>query len=159
MHIFKDIIDFIKTLTVVDYVFFFAVILLLVLIITLVYFIKSNNEVFIETTASSNDSNEIKDIAQKLEIEKPRVEFTPYEKDQEDKAIISYEELVQKSKTGQINYEEEKDLEGLSVKKINLDETITDTSEETPISEVRVISYQNEENFLQALKKLQSLLN
>ncbi len=158
MHIFKDILDFINTLTFIDYVFFFAVILLLILIITLIYFIKSNNEVFQSNETSSNDLIE---ITKKLEQEeeKPRIEFTSYEQDQEDKAIISYDELVKKGKLGQINYEDEQNYDGLSIKKISLEEGSPPEVEEEPKSSIRVISYQNEEQFLIALKKLQSLLN
>ncbi len=156
MHIFKDILDFINTLTFIDYVFFFAVILLLILVITLIYFIKSNNDVF---SNKSKPDNDLVEITKKLEEEKPRIELTSYEQDQEDKAIISYDELVQKGKLGQINYEDEQDLDGLSVKKINIDGIESDSSVTNLPPTIRVISYQNEEQFLRALKQLQSLLN
>ena len=157
MHWFNDIIDFVKTLTFVDYVFFFAIVILLILVVTLLYFIKSNNDVF----ENNNESkNELLEITKKLETEKPRIEFTSYEKDQEDKAIISYDELLEKNKKGELNYDEELDLNGISVKKINLEELPkTDSKNQSNESTIRVISYQNEEKFLLALKQLQSLLN
>ena len=48
MSIFKDIYNFINSLSFVDIVFLVAVIILLILIITLIYFIKINKEVFDE---------------------------------------------------------------------------------------------------------------
>ena len=48
MIIFKDIYNFINSLSFVDIVFLVAVIILLILIITLIYFIKINKEVFDE---------------------------------------------------------------------------------------------------------------
>ena len=155
MQVFKDVLEFIKSLTFIDYIFFFAVVILLILIITLIYFIKSNDDIF----ETETDSNDLKEITKQLEKEKPRIEFTEYEKDQEDKAIISYDELLSKKNLGELNYEEEKDLDGLSVKKVNLDDTNINVSEASETPKVRLMSYQNEEKFLESLKALQNLLN
>lgn len=156
MQLLNDILEFLKTLTLIDYIFFFAVIILLILIITLIYFIKSNNEVFISENPNTSD---LKAITKKLEEDHPRIEFTDYEKDQEEKAIISYDELLKKSKSSTINYDEETNLDGLSIKKINLDEPLILNDEIKPTGNVRVISYQQEEKFLAALKQLQSMLS
>lgn len=156
MQFFSDILDFIKTLTFIDYVFFFAIVILLVLIITLIYFIKSNKEVFEEENENPDD---LKAITNQLANSHPKIEFTSYEKDQEEKAIISYDELLKKSKLSQLNYDEETNLDGLSIKKISFDETPIIEKEPSQTPNVRVISYQNEEKFLAALKELQSLLS
>jgi hypothetical protein len=160
MKLLSDIWEFLQTLNFVDYIFFFAIVVLLILIITLIYFIRVNDDVFEDPKI---DSNDLKKITKQLEEEQPRVEFTPYEKDQEEKAIISYEELLNKSKSGSINYEEEHDVGDVHVKKINLDELVSDIPQKNPHIEptptVRVISYQKEEEFLRTLKTLQSLLN
>lgn len=156
MQFFNDVLDFFETLTFIDYVFFFAIIILLILIITLIYFIKSNKEVFEQENENSDD---LKAITNKLANSHPRVEFTSYEKDQEEKAIISYDELLKKSKLSQINYDEETNLDGLSIKKISFDENSIMENKPSQTPNVRVISYQNEEKFLAALKELQSLLS
>ena len=46
----------------------------------------------------------------------------------------------------------------LSVKKVNLDNLIKEKNDSTPNLEVRVISFQKEEAFLEALKRLQQEL-
>lgn len=99
-------------------------------------------------------------LTKKLEQEKEsnRINFTEYEKDQEEKAIISYDELVKKHNNYAINYEKEEVLDDLVIKKVNLNDLLSkDKSDE--IHEVRVISYDKEEAFLSALKELNRLLN
>lgn len=151
MNLFSDIGTFLKSLTFVDVVFFFAVILLLILIIVLIYFIKINDHVF--------EEKQNKVPPKEIVIEnKPIIESkTDYEKDQEDKAIISYDELIKKGNYNQINYEDEKRNDDLEIKKINLENTNNFNVDEIK-TEVRVISYQKEEEFLKALKVLQASL-
>ncbi len=88
-----------------------------------------------------------------------RITFTEYEKDQEEKAIISYDELLNKKNKYAINYEKEEVIDDLIVKKIDLNDLENKTGEEYPSSNAKVISYQKEEEFLKALKELNSLLN
>ena len=92
---------------------------------------------------------DLESLTKKLQAEEngERVTCTEYEKDQEEKAIISYEELLQKHNKYTINYEKEELMDDLIVKKVTIN------------SEVRVISYGKEEAFLNALKELNSLLN
>ena len=52
--------------------------------------------------------------------------MTEYEKEQEEKAIISYEELVNSIKKKKINYEDEKNDKDVSIKKIDLDNLISE---------------------------------
>lgn len=94
----------------------------------------------------------------KANSENNEVNITEYEKDQEEKAIISYDELLQKHNRYAINYEKEEVLDDLIVKKVNLNDLVNKSKEEETI-EVRVISYKKEEAFLSALKELNSLLN
>lgn len=89
-----------------------------------------------------------------------RINFTEYEKDQEEKAIISYDELLQKKNNYTINYEKEEMVDDLLIKKVNLNDLVNKNEfESLKEDEVRVISYQKEEAFLSALKELNSLLN
>lgn len=104
---------------------------------------------------------DLESLTKKLKAEEnsERVTCTEYEKDQEEKAIISYDELLQKHNRYAINYEKEEILDDLIVKKVNLNDLVNKNVEEEIKEEVRVISYQKEEAFLSALKELNSLLN
>ena len=162
MKLFSDIWDFLTTLNFVDIVFFFAVLILMVLVVTLIYFIKINSEE--ETKEVREETAEmkiVKEIQENLKNEEPAVNFTEYERDQEDKAIISYDELLHKSNINyNLNYEQEEIKDDVSIKKVNLDDLVSKTSEEVPKVDidVRVISFAKEEAFLQALKQLQKEL-
>lgn len=103
---------------------------------------------------------DLEGLTKKLQQEESeRVTCTEYEKDQEEKAIISYDELLQKHNRYAINYEKEEIMDDLIVKKVNLNDLVNKNSEEKIETEVRAISYQKEEDFLRALKELNSLLN
>ena len=165
MKIFTDIANFLKGLAFVDYVFFFAVLVLMILVITLIYFIKINDDVLDNDTKSKNLKDEtqemqiVKKINEAIEKEEPRpnIDFTEYEKDQEEKAIISYDELLKQDSNYEINYEKEEYLDDLSVKKFDLDHLVTKKeTDEKPLMKGRVISFEKEEAFLQALKQLQN---
>lgn len=174
MKIFKDISGFIGTLTFADLIFFFAVLVLMVLIVTLIYFIKINNdEEEVQTKSKVKNAPKpnvkkdltpemqiVKEITKNIETEEaPSIEFTEYEKDQESKAIISYEELLSKKSNYELNYEKEEVYDDLSVKKVDLDNLVNLKEEkEKPKVDVRVISFREEEAFLQALKQLQKEL-
>ena len=81
-----------------------------------------------------------------------------YEKEQEEKAIISYDELLQKKNKYAVNYEKEEVMDDLVVKKVDLNDLVN-KNELDEVKEVRVISYEKEEAFLNALKELNKLLN
>lgn len=161
MKLFNDIGYFLKTLTFADLVFFFAVMILMVLIVTLIYFIKINNEdVQEEKLEETAEMKIVKEITKNIDTnDAPNINFTEYEKDQENKAIISYEELLKKKQNYELNYEKEDVYDDLSVKKVNLDNLVNIKEERVPKIDVRVISYAEEEAFLQALKQLQRELS
>lgn len=99
-------------------------------------------------------------LTKKLEQqEEERIDVTAYEKDQEEKAIISYDELLMKHNKYALNYEEEKTLDDVVVKKVNLNDLVNRSAEEVLNHEVRVVSYEKEEAFLMTLKGLNRLLN
>lgn len=159
MKLFSDIWQLIIALRFVDIVFFFAVLVLMLLIVTLIYFIKINNtekeEVKLEETAEMKIVRELKENNMNSS---GTISFTDYEKDQEDKAIISYDELLNKSNKYELNYENEVMDNDLSIKKVNLESMTNVISDEVPKVEGRVISFAKEEAFLQALKQLQKEL-
>ena len=88
---FSDIMIFLKSLSFIDYIFFFTVIFLMVLIISLIYSIEINGKVIHDDPVKNSD--DLNEIATALKDLKP-ISFTPYEKEEEEKAIISYDELL-----------------------------------------------------------------
>ena len=180
---FKSFINTFSTLSWVDIVFFLAVMFLIILIVTLIYFIIINNDEE-ETEKSTvtkieikekeepkeevtlfDDPNEegelidLKTLTKRLEDNKNDViAMNDYEEEQEQKAIISYDELLASQKDIKINYEEEEQIGDLTVKKVDLD-NISSPVEEPKKDYPKTISYEKEEAFLEALKKLQEQIN
>ncbi len=126
--------------------------------------VVQKEEVIPEKIEEYNDEEgellDLESLTKKLKEEQTeRISCNEYEKDQEEKAIISYDELVQKHNNYRINYEKEEIIDDLIVKKVNLSNLVNNEKIEDTKREVRVISYQKEEAFLNALKELNSLLN
>ena len=157
---FKDIWLFLKNITFIDYIFFFTVVFLIILIVSLIYFIKINEEI-IDSDENLNDPDNLRSIASAIKSEpKAPITFTSYEQEQEDKAIISYDELLSNTGEFQLNYVDEEQKGDLSVKKIDLNNLINSSVKaEPPKIEVHLISVKREEEFLQTLKELQRSLN
>lgn len=108
----EDIMVLLQSFSMIDYLFFFAVVLLLILLVTLVYLIKGSD---------ASEYNELEEITKAIQRDyKPqKIEFSDFEKEQELNAIISYKELLSNNKNYEINYIEEKNVDGLCVKKVN----------------------------------------
>lgn len=85
------------------------------------------------------------------------IELTSYEKEQENNAIISYDELVKSRNTKTINYDDSfVNSTNVDVKKVNLElNTKIDNYEVEPPVDVCMMSYEKEEAFLKALRQLQ----
>ena len=173
MQVINDMVSFIKTLSFVDVVFFFAVLALMLLVIVLIYFIRENQ--FEESNNISLNQNfkkeeidnhnleitSLKEITEALENAEPsNINLNKYEEEQEEKAIISYDELLKRKNDFAINYSEEESFDDeLTVKKVDLDNLVNKDVIVKPEIKVSVISYQKEEAFLEALKQLQQTLN
>lgn len=178
----KNVKDFVSSLTIIDITFFFSVVLLMILVVTLLYFIKMNedtkdNEEIIkenltkdlnvnkeEVKYSDEEEGELFDlesITKALENKEPsNIDLTAFEEEQEKDAIISYDELINKSKSGAINYKSESMLDDLLVKEVDLNNIVDESAGNSEIvGKTQVISYAQEEAFLEALKKLQQQLN
>ena len=123
--------------------------------------LKIENHMYGEYNDEEAELIDLESLTKKLKEEEntDRVNCTEYEKDQEEKAIISYDEILQKKNKYAINYEKEEIIDDLIVKKVNLNDLENKNKEEVINAEVRVISYQKEEAFLSALKELNSILN
>lgn len=145
-------------LRLVDIIFFFAVLILMILIVTLIYFIKINNETEEKDLEETQEMKIAKELRDSMKNSEPTIKFTDYEKDQEDKAIISYDELLNKGNNYELNYEKEEMHDDLSVKKVDLDNLVNKNNNTVSNVEVRLISFQKEEAFLEALKRLQKEL-
>lgn len=178
--IINGFIDVFASLSWIDVVFFMAVLTLIILVVTLIYFIKINEEEEIqndlikvsdlvnETNSDVADKEFIKDDAENEELldlkaiteslekkENKVIDMTAYEEEQEQRAIISYDELLEKTNSQKINYTDEECFDDLVVKKFDLENLVAPEKVEKPKVNVQLISYQKEEAFLEALKKLQ----
>ena len=161
----------------VDIIFFLAVIFLIILVVTLIYFIIINKDEDTEKTSKIEVKEEVKEepkikiyddpnekdelidlrtLTKQMETQDSSpITMNLYEEEQEEKAIISYDELLAKKEDLKLNYEDEKQIGNVTVKKVDMD-NITVPNDEKKIS---VISYEKEEAFLEALKKLQEQIN
>lgn len=156
-NLIVDIIAFLDTLTFIDYVLYFAILILIILIVSLIYLIKTTN---VDEEIFDEDSEfDIKNAVEELTNAEPKnINLTDYEKEQEEKAIISYQELVNSIKKNKINYEDENVVnDEVRIRKVNLDDLISEEQEES--LKVRIMTFEHEEAFLEALQQLQKLLN
>lgn len=178
-NLLNDLISFIQSISLMDLFFFGSIIVLLILIVVLIYIIRLNDEkeeeISQEETQLDNNDDELDlaHIAEAIEEEEPKaIVLNNYEKEQEAKAIISYDELVATTNkpVEQINYKKEEDIAGLKIKAVDLDNLTQpidlpnikgDSIKTSPIDNKTsvLISYDKEEEFLNTLKKLQNVLN
>ena len=89
----------------------------------------------------------------------PVIELTNYEKEQEESAVISYEELLSKRKNSVVNYDDSfVNNTNVEVKKIDLRDNLETSQTIMPTTkiEVNLFNYEKEEAFLKALRQLQS---
>lgn len=89
-----------------------------------------------------------------------KVSLTPYEEEQEEKAIISYDELVNR-KNENISYNNEFRTadNDILVKQVDLDKTQKVDLESSNDIREKDKDYKHEEEFLKSLKDLQKVLN
>ena len=129
---------------------------------------KINNEVEDEEEimeVKNQEELDLQNISRAIEEQLPKpIILNDYEKEQEEKAIISYDELIasQNNKGKVINYKEEKEIDGLKVKSFDLDNLTKNEEQPTPKDELQnpiLFDYKKEEEFLKTLKKLQQTLN
>ncbi len=99
------------------------------------------------------DKDDLQAITRELEMipRERKIDMTPYEEEQEEKAIISYDELLSKTSQVNLDYNEINNELPIEVPKIK---KVVEEKEK-----VEVISYEHEEEFLRTLKQLQELLN
>ncbi len=195
MNILEDIWAIISSLSIVDYILYFGIITLICLIVSLIYILKTEKleqeekDMFEESPKETNKEEEI-DLQNIVNIidenPKPLVDMTAYEEEQEQKAIISYDELIQAAQTGSLSYDNEELVDDvIPVKKIQVSpmelpklsekesvisslelpqkepklEVDTEVPPPPTTAQVKLFSYEKEEAFLKALQQLSELLN
>ena len=136
-----------------DLIFILIIIVLLIAAVIVLMMIKQEEKKIMSVEEKSKKTMiDLDKITANIERDyKPlNIELTSYEQEQEDNAVISYEEL--KNKSNNVTYEESYDETG--VKKIDFNKTID--LEHTQKIEVPLLSnYEKEEAFLKALRQLQ----
>lgn len=173
--LFVDIKGFLSSLTQIDFLLYLAVLFLIIMVVSLFYILKNSDidEDEIENMSNKlNDGNEfdIKETATNLEqVNSTIIDYTPYEEEQEEKAIISYDELLAQNQKQQQYAEKIIDNEELSIKKIDLTKKVVTpdlpkTSEEKiNKQEIKMspnlLKYNKEEEFLKTLKAFSKLLD
>lgn len=158
--IIGNIFGFLYTLSMGDYIFFIGTFIILLAFLYVLYLMNRDEDMGVLYT--NNDITSIESIKETIEREyKPgNIELTDYEKEQEENAIISYEELIKNKDKYTVSYDEEykAETEEISVRKINVNET-GKTTEEVSVLQVKLMNYDKEEAFLIALKQLQQNLS
>lgn len=142
-----------------DYIFLAIIVLLL--LVSVLYLNKMNKKEKDMNTINKakKDMIDLEAITRNIETDyRPiNIELSTYEQEQENNAIISYEELVNNKDNTNVNYDETYDSgnKDVNIKKVDLNDTIGVNIEEKGYS-VNLMSYEKEEAFLRALRKLQS---
>lgn len=162
-NMLENLLGFIYSLSMGDYFFFIGTFLLIVLFIYILYLIKCSDEEVKEDNSDLMDDafdleKTVKDIEKNYKPE--AIKLTSYEEEQENNAIISYDELLKNKDKFQFTYDDEYEYEvpELKVKKFDLSNT-SEIPVVEPRLEVKLMSYDKEEEFLRTLKELQSNLS
>lgn len=185
-YFFSDIWSILSSLSIIDYVLYFAVVTLIMLVVSLIYVMNeekesNNNKEKIEDKPIEPIKGETQEVKDELDLKsivdmidenpEPLVDMTAYEEEQEQKAIISYEELLKEARQTKIDYDKEELVDNvIPVKKIILspvsgNEKIELTPGEPKVEinpeekEIKLFHYEKEEAFLKALQQLNELLN
>lgn len=144
-------------LTVDDLLVIAVIIWLLLISIILLNVLKNRERSMSTIRKAKRDMIDLEAITKNIEANyKPaNIELTSYEQEQENNAIISYEELLKNKDSKQVNYDDsfENNID-ISVRKVNLNESVGTSVPQTKI-EVNLMNYEKEEAFLKALKQLQ----
>ena len=170
------LLNIINDLTKQDIILIILVLTLLIITIILLSYIKilknnnlqnkditdlekeiDNKDATMELTNLQEDVKELEQKAKEHEVK-----MTPYEEEQEEKAIISYDELLKRSSNVSIGYSSFSNEDDVLVKQVDLNNTgkiELDPIQKEINSKVRIINYEHEEAFLNALKELKNMLN
>lgn len=166
----KNLLEYFNSLNAYDMIFMGANIVLMLLIATFIYVlkIKDNSAVKEEVLTDTKDSDiSLEALTTKLQNNPlVREDLTPFESEEETKAIISYDELIKTQSIPVLKYKNEEEINGLLVKAIDVNNLI-ETMDPKPISHPvtynamkkahRAISALKEEELVITLRKLDSI--
>jgi len=167
MYLIESNMAFNSTSNILDFLVIVLLILLIGFVVFMLYKVNFNNQVYVEPKAKDDNELDLSAISKELEEAPPKtIELTDYEKEQEEKAIISYDELLSNTGEYQLNYSDEETKDDLTVKKFDLEhltspstvETPKEANIEVPKEGIHLLSLEKEEAFLKALKELQQSL-
>lgn len=157
--ILENIFGFLYTLSMGDYIFLTCAFIIILAFLYVLYLIKRDEEMGI--FYKNDDISKLESIKETIEREyKPEtITLTDYEKEQEENAIISYDELIKNKNKINVTYDEdyEATTNEVLIKKINISEGKIEDENKSNL-EVKLMSYDKEEAFLTALKQLQQNL-
>ncbi len=172
MVIARNLLEYFNSLNTYDIIFIGANILLMMLLVTFAYVLKfkDKKEEVTNTIVVDNSDISLEALTTKLQENTAvvRTDLTKFENEEETKAIISYDELVNTQGIPVLKYKNEEEINGLLVRAIDVNNLI-ETMDPKPISHPAVynanknkkyaaISKVKEEELLLSLKKLNSML-
>lgn len=137
----------------------FLIILSTIIIVLILTSLKEKQNV-INITEEKKDFD-LKDATKKLEesMNKERImSISDYENEQEEKAIISYDELLKRASSLTINYEDEPSVDGIKVRKVEVEKGEPRKTELPKPRNRSFYTYEREEEFLKALKQFRANL-
>ena len=168
----RNLLEYFNSLNTYDIIFIGANILLMMLLVTFIYVLKfkDKKEEVTNTIVVDNSDISLEALTTKLQENTAvvRTDLTKFENEEETKAIISYDELVNTQGIPVLKYKNEEEINGLLVRAIDVNNLI-ETMDPKPISHPAVynanknkkyaaISKVKEEELLLSLKKLNSML-
>lgn len=172
MVIARNLLEYFNSLNTYDIIFIGANILLMMLLVTFIYVLKfkDKKEEVTNTIVVDNSDISLESLTSKLQESTAviRTDLTKFENEEETKAIISYDELINTQSIPVLKYKNEEEINGLLVRAIDVNNLI-ETMDPKPISHPVVynankekkyaaISKVKEEELLLSLKKLNSML-
>ena len=143
-------------LTVDDWLFIAVIMWLLLISVLVLKALKNKEEIMSSEAKSKRDMIDLERITKNIEKDyKPvNINLTSYEQEQEDNAIISYQELLNSKDKNHVNYDNGfNNKTDIDVKKVDLTNNSKNNYDQSSIN-ITLMSYEKEEAFLKALKQL-----
>lgn len=144
-------------LTIDDLLFIVIVVWLLLISVIVLRALKNKEEIMSSEAKSRRDMIDLEKITKNIERDyKPaNINLTSYEQEQEDNAIISYQELLNSKDKNHVNYDGSfNNKTDIDIKKVDLSNNEKNAYDEHNQINITLMSYEKEEAFLKALKQL-----
>ena len=85
---FIDILNFLKSLTLIDYVLYFAILILIILVVSLIYLLNTTGIDEEDLNETEDSEFDIKNAIEQISQEQPKnIDLTEYEKEQKNSYI------------------------------------------------------------------------